>query len=277
MVQTRHRAIFISDVHLGARGAQVAAPARFSSAARGRHDLSGRRHRRRLAAASAGWHWPQSHNDVVQKLLRKVPQGQRASSTCPATTTSSCATTCGTHFGGIEVMDQTVHEAADGKRFLVIHGDAFDVVVMHARWLAHLGDWAYDAALYCNRWVNVVRRRLGLTYWSLSAWAKLKVKKAVNFIGAFEEALASEARRQRVDGVICGHIHHAVIKDQLGIRYMNCGDWVESCTALVEDHDGRFEILRWTTVKATAPELAPVEDEAIDISLGIPERPSVRV
>jgi UDP-2,3-diacylglucosamine pyrophosphatase LpxH len=174
-------------------------------------------------------------------------------------------------------MDQTVHEAADGKRFLVIHGDAFDVVVMHARWLAHLGDWAYDAALYCNRWVNVVRRRLGLTYWSLSAWAKLKVKKAVNFIGAFEEALASEARRQRVDGVICGHIHHAVIKDQLGIRYMNCGDWVESCTALVEDHDGRFEILRWTTVKATAPELAPVEDEAIDISLGIPERPSVRV
>ena len=272
MVQTRHRAIFISDVHLGARGSQAALLIDFL-----RHNdadiiylvgdiVDGWQLRR-------GWHWPQAHNDVVQKLLRAVRKGSQIIY-LPGNHDEFMRDYFGTHFGGIEVMDQIVHEAADGKRFLVIHGDAFDVVVMHARWLAHLGDWAYDAALYCNRWVNVGRRKLGLTYWSLSAWAKLKVKKAVNFIGAFEEALASEARRQRVDGVICGHIHHAVIKDQAGIRYMNCGDWVESCTALVEGYDGRFEIVRWTSLQ-TAPAIVAEDEELPDIPLALPGRQKV--
>ncbi|MDP2802726.1 MAG: UDP-2,3-diacylglucosamine diphosphatase [Phreatobacter sp.] len=272
MVQKRHRAIFISDVHLGARGAQAALLIDFL-----RHNdadviylvgdiVDGWQLKR-------GWYWPQAHNDVVQKLLRVVRKGSQIYY-LPGNHDEFMRDYFGTHFGGIEVMDQVVHEAADGKRFLVIHGDAFDVVVMHARWLANLGDWAYDAALYCNRWLNFVRRRLGLTYWSLSAWAKFKVKKAVNFIGAFEEALATEARRQKVDGVICGHIHHASINDQLGIRYMNCGDWVESCTALVEGYDGRFEIMRWTELVA-APGLVDADMHEVDLPIAMPGRSRV--
>jgi UDP-2,3-diacylglucosamine pyrophosphatase LpxH len=277
MAEKRHRAMFISDVHLGARGCQ--APLLIDFLRHNEADViylvgdivDGWQLRR-------GWHWPQAHNDVVQKLLRVVRKGSQIIY-LPGNHDEFMRDYFGTHFGGIEVMDQIIHEAADGRRFLVIHGDSFDVVVMHARWLAHLGDWAYDAALYCNRWVNFFRRKLGLTYWSLSAWAKLKVKKAVNFIGAFEEALSTEAKRQKVDGVICGHIHHAAIKDQAGIRYMNCGDWVESCTALVESYDGRFEIVRWTAMQASPALVA--EEEALpeiplaDIPLALPGRQSV--
>ena len=128
----------------------------------------------------------------------------------------------------------------------MIHGDIFDLVVQNARWLAHLGDKAYDFAIQMNRLVNFFRRMFGVPYWSLSQWAKLKVKNAVNYIGAFEKTLAGEARRHGADGVICGHIHYATIRDEHGIRYMNCGDWVESCTALAEHEDGRFEIITWT-------------------------------
>ena len=163
-----------------------------------------------------------------------------------ATTTNSCARYYGTHFGGIDVVENAIHTGVDGRRYLVIHGDMFDLVVQNARWLAHLGDRAYDFAIRLNRMVNAVRRWLGVPYWSLSQWAKHKVKNAVNYIGAFEQTLAGEARRHDVDGVICGHIHNAAIRDDDGIRYMNCGDWVESCTALVEHEDGRFEIMIWT-------------------------------
>ena len=152
----------------------------------------------------------------------------------------------GTHFGGIEVVERAIHQAADGRRYLVVHGDIFDMVVKHARWLALLGDTAYDFAIFVNRYFNTIRRRLGFSYWSLSQWAKHKVKNAVNYIGAFEQTLAAEAQRHHVDGVICGHIHHAVIHDSFGIRYVNCGDWVESCTAVAEHADGRLEIITWT-------------------------------
>ena len=117
---------------------------------------------------------------------------------------------------------------------------------MNAKWLAHVGDWAYNAALRVNIAINWVRRRLGLQYWSLSAWAKQKVKNAVSVIGQFEEALVHEAKESGVDGVICGHIHFADIHDRLGIQYINTGDWVESCTAIVENHDGAFELIKWT-------------------------------
>jgi UDP-2,3-diacylglucosamine pyrophosphatase LpxH len=127
----------------------------------------------------------------------------------------------------------------------VLHGDAFDFVIRHAKWLAHLGDAAYDLAIFLNRIATAVRRRMGLPYWSLSAWAKLKVKNAVNVISDFEEALVKEAARAEADGVICGHIHHAVSRDIGGLHYLNSGDWVESMTAIVEHHDGRFEIIRW--------------------------------
>ncbi len=246
-----YRALFLSDVHLGTRGCQSELLLDFLRV----HDaetiylvgdiVDGWRLRR-------AWYWPQSHNDVVQKLLRKGRKGARIVY-IPGNHDEFLRDYIGSHFGGVEVIDSAIHTSADGRRFLVIHGDQFDVVVRHAKWLAFLGDWAYTAALATNTWVNVVRRRLGLTYWSLSAWAKLKVKNAVNFIGKFEEALATEARRLGVDGVICGHIHHATMHDRFGIGYINTGDWVESCTAIVETHDGRFELIRWTSNAAGQP------------------------
>src|SRR5690606_12321620 len=149
----------------------------------------------------------------------------------------------GMHFGGIEVADRVIHEAADGRRYLILHGDQFDAIVHSARWLAYLGDRAYDISIVVNRIVARARRMAGLPYWSFSAWAKLRVKRAVNFISAFQELVASEARRSGVDGVICGHIHHAAIEMIDGIRYINTGDWVESCSAVVEHFDGTFEIV----------------------------------
>jgi UDP-2,3-diacylglucosamine pyrophosphatase LpxH len=144
------------------------------------------------------------------------------------------------------VSETAIHEGADGRRYLVIHGDHFDLVVTQARWLALLGDKAYDFAITANRLFNAARRRLGFPYWSLSKWAKLKVKNAVNYIGDFEKTLVAEAHRRAVDGVICGHIHHAAVHHDFGIAYVNCGDWVESCTAVAEHDDGHFEIITWT-------------------------------
>lgn len=152
----------------------------------------------------------------------------------------------GSNFGGIEVLQDAVHTGADGRRFLVVHGDAFDVVVRHARWLAYCGDWAYELALKISAVINLIRRKLGIPYWSLSAWAKSKVKSAVNFIGDFEATLTAEAARHEVDGVVCGHIHHPVIRDMGGLLYVNTGDWVESCSAVTEDYEGRLELIRWT-------------------------------
>ncbi|MGL4395075.1 MAG: UDP-2,3-diacylglucosamine diphosphatase, partial [Hyphomicrobium sp.] len=144
-----------------------------------------------------------------------------------------------------EVRRDIIHDAADGNRYLVLHGDEFDVIVRYARWLAFLGDRSYEVALSLNAPLNWCRRKFGLGYWSLSAFLKNRVKSAVNFIGEFEDALAEEARRRDVQGLICGHIHHANSRDIKGVRYLNSGDWVESCTAIVEHADGRFEILHW--------------------------------
>ena len=241
------RALFLSDIHLGTRDCQADLLLDFMRV----HEaetiylvgdiVDGWRMRR-------SWFWTQSHNDVVQKLLRKARKGARVVY-IPGNHDEFLRDYLGTHFGGVEVMDRCLHEAADGRRFLVIHGDQFDVVVRHARWLAYLGDWAYETALWINTWLNRARRFVGLPYWSLSAWAKLRVKNAVNFIGAFEDALAYEARRVGADGVICGHIHHATMRDMNGIAYVNTGDWVESCTAIAENHDGSLEIIRWTRLE----------------------------
>ena len=240
----RYRSLFLSDLHLGTKGAQADALLEFLR----EHDadtiylvgdiIDGWRLRK-------SWYWPQSHNDVVQKLLRKARKGARVIY-LPGNHDEFLRDFYGTHFGGIEVCETAIHEAADGKRYLVIHGDVFDMVVRHAKWLAFFGDWAYEMALLVSTRINTIRRRLGLTYWSLSAWAKLKVKNAVNFIGHFEETLAAEAERHGVDGVICGHIHHATIRDFDGLTYLNTGDWVESSTVLVEHQDGRLEIIRWS-------------------------------
>lgn len=239
----RVRTLFLSDLHLGTKGCQADQLLGFLRA----YDadtiylvgdiVDGWRLR-------SGWYWSQAHNDVVQKLLRKVRKGTRLVY-IPGNHDEFLRDYLGVHLGGIELADSAMHETADGRRYLVIHGDQFDLVVRHARWLALLGDGAYTLALAVNTYLNVARRRLGLTYWSLSSWAKLKVKNAVNYIGRFEELLAAEARRQEADGVICGHIHHAAMRDLCGVAYVNTGDWVESCTAIVEHYDGRLEMIRW--------------------------------
>ena len=251
--ERRFRTLFISDVHLGARGSQADLLLDFLRY----HDADTIYLVGDIVdgwALKSSWHWPQSHNDLVQKLLRKARKGAKVIY-IPGNHDEFLRNYYGTHFGGIEVVETDIHTAADGKRFLVVHGDMFDLVVTQARWLALLGDKAYDFALTANRVFNGLRRVFGAPYWSLSKWAKMKVKNAVNFIGAFEKALATEAKRHEVDGVICGHIHYAVIRDENGIRYMNCGDWVESCTALAEHEDGRFEIITWTD---PANRVAPV-------------------
>jgi UDP-2,3-diacylglucosamine pyrophosphatase LpxH len=239
----RVRAMFLSDLHLGTRGCQAEKILAFL-----RTYDSGLIY---LVGdivdgwqLKTAWYWPQLHNDVVQKLLRKARKGSRVIYV-PGNHDEFMRDFYGTHFGGIEVIEKTVHVAADGKRYLVIHGDLFDVVIRHARWLALLGNHAYDMAISLNTHFNSIRRAFGLPYWSLSRWIKLKVKNAVNFIGQFEETLSTEGRRHHVDGVICGHIHHPVIRTLDNLIYVNCGDWVESCTAAVEHFDGQIEIIEW--------------------------------
>jgi UDP-2,3-diacylglucosamine pyrophosphatase LpxH len=192
----------------------------------------------------SGWFWPQAHNDVVQKILRLARKGVTVVYV-PGNHDDRIRDFCGVHFGGVVVARDAIHEAADGKRYLVTHGDEFDGVIQHAKWLAFLGDWGYRALLTLNTHFNRLRHMLGLGYWSLSAYLKHRVKNAVQFIDNFEEAMAEEARRRGVDGVICGHIHHAEMRDIGGVLYVNDGDWVESCTAVVERDDGRLDIIRW--------------------------------
>ena len=239
----KFRTLFISDVHLGSK----AAKADFLIDFLRHHDaetyylvgdiVDGWRLKR-------SWYWPQGCNDVVQKLLRKARKGARIVY-IPGNHDEFLREFPGMHFGGIEVALRHVHEGADGRKYLILHGDEFDVVVRNYRILAYLGDWAYDSAIAINRLLATSRRLLGLPYWSFSAWAKLQVKTAVNFIGEFQKFVVEEARRNDVDGVICGHIHHAVIEDLDGIQYINTGDWVESCTAVAEHYDGTMELIQW--------------------------------
>jgi len=242
----KFRALFISDVHLGTRACKAEMLLDFL-----RHteadtiylvgDIVDFWRIRRGAV------WPQAHNDVLQKILRKVRKGTRVVF-IPGNHDDGLRQYCGTRFGGVEIMHNAVHESADGKRYLVMHGDEYDVVVRYARWLAFLGDRSYELALWTNRPVNWMRRRFGLGYWSLSSYLKLRVKTAVNFIGEFEKSLSDEARRCNANGVICGHIHHAASRDIHGVHYLNTGDWVESCTAIGETMSGDFELIRWAEV-----------------------------
>jgi UDP-2,3-diacylglucosamine pyrophosphatase LpxH len=244
----RYRAIFISDVHLGTKGCQADLLLDFLKHCECEtlflvgDIVDGWRLKR-------SWYWPQAHNDVVQKLLRKARKGTKVYYV-PGNHDEMFRDYCGVHFGGVEVVQDHIHETADGRRLLILHGDQFDGIVRYHRWLALLGDWAYNLALSLNTWLNRLRRRLGFDYWSLSAFLKLKVKNAVQFIADFENAVAEEARRRGADGVVCGHIHHAEIREIGGLVYCNDGDWVESCTALVEHPDGRLEILRWAEERA---------------------------
>ncbi len=239
----RYRALFLSDMHLGSRGCQSDRLADFLR----NHEadtiylvgdiVDGWR-------LGSKWYWPAAHNEIVQILLRAARRGVRIVLT-PGNHDAFLRDFYGTHFGGVEVVEQTVHVAADGRRYLVIHGDTFDQALKHTQRFAFLGGSAVRATTAINGGLNFTRRLLGLSHWSLSQWAKLKVKNATNYLSDFEQGLAALAHRHHVDGVICGHVHHATIHEDLGVRYINCGDWIESCTAVAEHNNGSFEIVTW--------------------------------
>ena len=248
----RFRAIFISDIHLGTPGSQARALLDFLRHTESRDlylvgdVIDGWQLKRR-------WYWHQTHNDVVQKVLRKARKGTRVTYIA-GNHDEALRHFLGLAFGGIDIRDEAVHLTADGQRLLVIHGDLFDAVVQGARWLAHAGDAAYMLSLKVNRWFNHARAKLGLPYWSLSQFLKHRVKNAVSYITKFEEAIANEARRRGFDGVVCGHIHKAEIREIGGVRYCNDGDWVESLTALVELESGELRIIDWKAIESLCTE-----------------------
>jgi UDP-2,3-diacylglucosamine pyrophosphatase LpxH len=239
----RHRTIFISDVHLGTRGCKAEILADFLA----RNDcetlylvgdiIDGWQLRRR-------WYWTDAQTRVVHEILLKADAGTRVVY-IPGNHDEFLRRYCGRDIAGVEIRFEAIHETADGKRLLVLHGDAFDNVIEYAKWLAHIGDRAYCLALALNDRLHALRARLGRPYWSLSAYLKRTVKNAVEYVSRFEEVVARSAVPRNVDGVLCGHIHHAEMRRIGPILYVNDGDWVESCTAVVEDARGHLEILRW--------------------------------
>jgi UDP-2,3-diacylglucosamine pyrophosphatase LpxH len=245
----RYRSVWISDLHLGTPGCQAEALLDFLRSVECEtlflvgDIVDGWQLRR-------SWYWPQAHNDVVQKLLRKARKGTRVVFV-PGNHDEFARRYVGHEFGGIEVAEDWIHVTADGRRLWITHGDLFDGVVQCAKWLAHVGDRMYEFTLRLNRHLNSLRARLGLPYWSLSGYLKQKVKRAVSYVGDFEAAVAREARRRGVQGVVCGHIHRAELREIDGIVYANDGDWVESLTALVEHADGRLELLDWSAESRT--------------------------
>ncbi|BFL66106.1 UDP-2,3-diacylglucosamine hydrolase (plasmid) [Roseomonas mucosa] len=250
-VRRHYRTVFLSDLHLGLRASRADLLLDFLGGMDcGRIVLvgdivDGWRLRK-------SWYWDAHHDEVIRLLLRKAREGVEILY-IPGNHDEMFRDWVGLEVAGIHLVQQAEHVTADGRRLLVMHGDEFDSVVRYWPLLAHLGDWAYDAALLLNRWFNTARRRMGYPYWSLSQWLKRRVKEAVKAIDRFEESLAHEALRGGYDGVICGHIHHAEMRDIGGVTYMNTGDWVESCTALVEHPDGRFELLDWSRRSPPVP------------------------
>lgn len=255
----RVRTVWISDLHLGTPGCQAVALLDFLRSVECEtlylvgDIIDGWQLRRQ-------WYWPQAHNDVVQKLLRKARKGTKVVFV-PGNHDEFARKYLGHNFGGVDVVDDAIHVTADGRTLWVTHGDYFDGVIQCAKWLAHVGDWAYELTLRFNRHLNTWRARLGLPYWSLSRYLKLKVKRAVSYVSDFEVAVAREARERGVHGVVCGHIHHAEMRTIDGVLYCNDGDWVESLTALVEHPDGRLEILDWSDRHGRgAPTAVPVPE-----------------
>ena len=254
------RTVFLSDIHLGTRACQAERLLEFL-----------REHPAEKLfligdiidfwAMNRGIHWSPAQNTVVQKMLRRARHGEEVI-LVPGNHDEALRDYCGTVFGDIRVESEWIHEMADGRRFLLLHGDEFDQITRHHRWIALLGDVMYDVLVRLNGVISFVRRRLGMQcYWSLAGYAKRRVKTALQFIFDFEDTAIHAARQRGLDGIICGHIHSAVIREVDGVSYVNCGDWVDSCTAIVEHLDGRLELIAWDSkelalIKAKEEEMA---------------------
>jgi len=239
----RYRTIWISDVHLGTRGCNAEMLIDFLDSVDSEtlylvgDIIDGWRLKKKF-------YWPASHNEIVWRILKRARRGTRIVY-IPGNHDEMFRQFTGLNFGGVEIRRAAFHTTADGRRLMVLHGDEFDTVMLAHRWLAFVGDALYHVLMGCNRRVNAVRRRFGLPYWSLSKVAKHKVKNAVEFISRYEQVVSRAAAERGVDGLVCGHIHTAEIRDFDGVAYYNDGDWVEGCTALVEHMDGRMEVLHW--------------------------------
>lgn len=252
-----YRTVWVSDIHLGTRGCNAAMLIDF-------FDHVDCETLYLVGDIIDGWRlkkrhfWPPEHNDVVWRVLKRAKRGTRVVYV-PGNHDEMCKPFDGFDFGGVEIRREAIHETADGRKLLVVHGDEFDAVMLAHRWLAFVGDAAYTALMKCNVVVNRIRSAFGLPYWSLSMVAKHKVKNAVQFIGRYEEVVAHAARSRGVDGVVCGHIHSAEMREIEGTEYYNDGDWVEGCTALVEHHDGTMEILHWAEEVASRAAPTPLK------------------
>nr|WP_089218159.1 UDP-2,3-diacylglucosamine diphosphatase [Sphingomonas laterariae] len=257
----RFRTIWVSDIHLGTRGCNADLLIDFLDHTDSEtmylvgDIIDGWRLRRK-------WYWPAKHNDIVWRVMKRAKRGTRVVY-IPGNHDEMFRQFTGMTFGDIEIRRKAVHTTADGRKLLVLHGDEFDAIMLAHRWLAFLGDAAYGALMRVNVVVNAVRRRLDLPYWSLSKHAKHKVKNAVEFISRFEQVVAHEAAMRNVDGVVCGHIHNAEMREIGGVRYYNDGDWVEGCTALVEHFDGRMELLHWADEMAARARAALADRQRI--------------
>ncbi len=240
---TQFRTIFLSDIHLGTKGCQAEHLLTFLKEHRCEQlylvgdIIDGWR-------MKSGIYWPQTHSNVLRRFLTLTKRGTHITYVT-GNHDEFLRRYSGIALGNLEIVDAATHVSADGRRVLVVHGDEFDVITRYHRWLAWLGDIGYHLLMEVNRHLHTVRSRLGFGYWSLSKWVKHRVKRAVGYISDYEGAVARSCKEKGYDAVICGHIHHAEIKDIQGVRYMNCGDWVESCTALAEDNEGRFHIIHW--------------------------------
>lgn len=241
------RSVFISDVHLGTRACQADSLLDFLREYPAHHlflvgdiiDFWG---------MSRGIHWSPAQNTVIQKVLKRARHGEQVVFV-PGNHDEALRDYCETAFGDIRVEREFIHQTADGRRFLLTHGDDFDQVTRHHRWVAVLGDVAYNTLVRLNGWLSRLRRLLGIAgYWSLAGYAKRRVKSALQFIFDFEDSVIRHVRERNLDGVICGHIHWAALKEVDGLVYANCGDWVDSCTAIVEHHDGRLEMVEWSAL-----------------------------
>lgn len=241
------RSIWISDVHLGTRNLQSRQLLDFLLHTESEHlylvgDILD------LLQARRKWHWPAINDQIIQAVFEKARNGTKVFY-IPGNHDHLLRTFAGNTVNNITILNRAVHETADGRRYLVLHGDLFDCVVQKSPWLASMGSLIYEALLVLNRLVNRVRFALGLEYRSFSAWLKHQVKSVVNYIGNFEEVLVQEVEKNGVDGLICGHIHQAAVKTIGNVLYTNSGDWVESCTALAENHDGTLGVVEWPRMK----------------------------